>query len=240
VSRGEPSQPVATTQQDERGDREADLHDDRHDETARRGEAGVGHVHAVEAGDRRRRRDDGGPRGDLAHVGVLLQLDAGVVAPAEVRQQFAVSAHLSVDHEDMIEHILEPSGRLAIHAASGAGAEVTQRLDQRLHGMRHGQQPTGDLVQDVRFVRGRIAEQAFGRVQERPLDPARDRGQIVDDDRRDGVEDVHGAGLFHRQPLEALSRPLQRVTVLLADGDHECVTDEHHDPTDLERRRRVR
>ncbi len=54
------------------------------------------------------------------------------------------------------------------------------------------------------------------------------------------MEDVHGAGLFRRQRLEALSRPLQRVTVLLADRDDECVTDEHHDPTDLERRRRVR
>ncbi|CAN5916007.1 hypothetical protein BH23ACT10_BH23ACT10_08150 [soil metagenome] len=78
-----------------------------------------------------------------------------------------------------------------------------------------------------------------GGSQEGPLDPARGRGQVVDDDGRDGVEDIQGAGLFRGQPLEALSCPLQRVTVLLADGDDECLTNEHHDPTDLELRRRV-
>ena len=70
----------------------------------------LGHVlevHPVDAGQRRRDRQEGGVGGHLAHVGVLLQALAGVGCLEHGHQQALVGLHVVVDAQEVVPEVVE-------------------------------------------------------------------------------------------------------------------------------------
>src|SRR5574337_2102062 len=188
----------------------------------------VGEIHPVDAGDRRRHRENGRPGGELAGDDALALLLEKVRRLEYRGEDFPQAPDPRLDAPHMVEHVVKVGAHVLIERGQRKMGELVAHL---VHRPQHALEPDEFSAQrkepaDLAAVEKRVERPALG-LQHVLLDRVDDRQVAVDDEVEDGVQHVIDAVFQERgRSFEVMAKVRMGARRSVPDADDKSFADE--------------